>query len=68
MVTVVPVPQPVVRDPEGDGLVVALAQLRQQLRVHGPALARASSTRRWASHRISMTSAARTAGCPAPVW
>ena len=33
MVAVVPVPVPVVGDPEGDGLVVALAQLGQQLRV-----------------------------------
>jgi hypothetical protein len=31
MVAVVPVPVPVVRDAEGDGLVVALAQLCQQL-------------------------------------
>ena len=35
MVPLVPVPQPVVDDPEGDGLVVALAQLGQQLRIGG---------------------------------
>ena len=31
MVALVPVPVPVMRDPEGDGLVVALPQLGQQL-------------------------------------
>ena len=35
VVAVVPVPVPVVDDPEGDGLVVALAELGQQLRVRG---------------------------------
>jgi len=35
VVALVPVPVPVVGDPEGDGLVVALAQLSQQFRVHG---------------------------------
>jgi hypothetical protein len=33
MVAGVPVPQPVVDDPEGHGLVIALAQLRQEFRV-----------------------------------
>jgi hypothetical protein len=37
VVAVVPVAVPVVRDPEGDGLVVALAELGQQFRV-GPGL------------------------------
>ena len=35
VVAVVPVPVPVMRDPEGGGLVVALAELCQQLRVRG---------------------------------
>jgi hypothetical protein len=35
VVAVVPVPVPVVRDPEGDGLVVAPVQLRQKLRIEG---------------------------------
>jgi hypothetical protein len=39
VVPVVPVPQPVVGDPEGGGLVVALAELVQQVRVEGGAAA-----------------------------
>jgi hypothetical protein len=39
MVPLVPVPQPVVDDPEGSGLVVALAELVQQVRVQGGAAA-----------------------------
>ncbi len=35
MVPLVPVPQPVMRDPEGDGLVAALAELAQYLRGQG---------------------------------
>src|SRR5262249_47269853 len=35
VVAVVPVPQPVVGDSEGDSLVVALAELGQQLRIAG---------------------------------
>jgi hypothetical protein len=35
VVAVVPVPVPVVRDAEGDGLVVTLAQLRRKLRIQG---------------------------------
>jgi hypothetical protein len=35
VVPVVPVPQPVVDDPEGGGLVVALAELVQHVRVRG---------------------------------
>src|SRR5215472_3213999 len=39
MVPLVPVPQPVVDDPEGGGLVVALAELVQDVRVQGGAAA-----------------------------
>jgi hypothetical protein len=39
VVPVMPVPQPVMGDPEGGGLVVALAELVQQVRVEGGAAA-----------------------------
>src|SRR5256884_6820478 len=39
VVPVLPVPQPVVDDPEGGGLVVALAELVQQVRAEGGAAA-----------------------------
>jgi hypothetical protein len=44
VVSVLPVPQPVVDDPEGGGLVVALAELVQQVRVQGSAAAGAGVT------------------------
>jgi hypothetical protein len=55
VVAVVPVPVQVVRDPESDGLVVAPAQLRQELRIEGGSPpASAASTAWWASRRTSM--------------
>src|SRR6266403_2132579 len=51
VVPVLPVPQPVVDDPEGGGLVVALAELVQQVRAEGGAAAGADGLVRFAQDR-----------------
>ena len=70
MVPLVPVPQPVVRDPEGDGLVVALPQLRQQLLIQR----RVAPGQRVVNGLVRLAedlddfSRPRTAGCLVPAW
>jgi hypothetical protein len=67
MIAVVPVPEPVMDDPGGDGLVVTLEQAGEEFRSQGGGtLARAASTARCASRRTAITSSAQDCSPPGP--
>jgi hypothetical protein len=67
VVAIMPVPVPVVGDPERDGLVVTRPQVRDDLRAGRLAARDRASSQAWcASRRMSITSVAQDCRLPGP--